>query len=102
MAVGIASKRRVLLKRSSFCWLTQSSILIRTHLHPNRLQDLLNTHVAVPGSHRREFARVDVASFGIHTVHVDFGNKLDVGRTGRVIVRAVDEEFVPAVGVLRL
>lgn len=78
-----------LLKRRPIGRLTKPSILIATHIHPNRLQDLFHSHVTIPITHGRQFVQIDIARLGIDAIHIDLGNKLDIGRYGGIIVGTV-------------
>ena len=89
------------LKKSTISGLSKSSVLIGTHLHSNRLKYLLNPHVAIPVPHRRNLASRDIAIF-IDASHVDFRNKADIRRNGRVFVGAMNSELIEAICVVCL
>lgn len=74
------------LEQSAIGRLTKAAVLITAHFHPNRLQNLFHSHVTVPVAHGGQFVEVDVACFGINAIHVNFGNKTDIGWDGGVIV----------------
>lgn len=92
----------VVLKDGSLLGLPQSSILIATHFHSNRLQNLFNTHVAIPIAHGWQFFLLDQPRLGLDTRHVDFGNKSDYGRDGGILVGASNFELIKSTVVLCL
>ena len=90
------------LKGRSLRGLLQSSVLVGTHLHSNALQDLFDSHVAVPVFHCRDLVFLDLPGFGVHAVHIDFRNEFQNGRDGRIVAGAVDSQLVKSVVVLCL
>ncbi len=89
-------------KGSSFGRLSQSSILIRTHFHANALQDLLDSHVAIPVSHGRNFILGDDTRSRNDTTHVDFGDELNVRGGGRVLFCTMNTQLIKSAVMLRL
>lgn len=90
------------LKGSSLRGLLQSSVSVGAHLHSNALQNLFNSHVAVPVFHSGDLFLDDLTGFGVHTGHVDFGDEFDNGRDRRIVAGAVDSQLVKSVVVIRL
>jgi hypothetical protein len=93
---------KVFLKCRSLRWLSQSSVLIGTHLHSKALQNLFNAMVSVPVSHGGQFVGFDGTSFGIHTAHVDFGNESDFGWNRGILLGAMNMQLVKSAVVLGL
>jgi hypothetical protein len=89
------------LVRGTIRRLTETSIGIGAHFHPNRLQHLFDSHVPIPIFHGREFARLDLAGL-IDTIHVDFRDESNDGWFGRVVVVAVNSELIKSIRVMSL
>lgn len=90
------------LKGSSLRRLLQSSVSVGAHLHSNTLQDLFDSHVAVPVLHCGDLLLDDLTGFGVHTGHVDFRDEFENGRDRRIIAGAVDSQLVKSAVVLCL
>ena len=80
----------------------QSPVLVGAHFHPDALQNLFDSHVAVPVFHCGDLVFVDVAGFGIDAGHVDFRDEFQDGRNRRVVAGAFDSQLVKTTVVLRL
>ena len=78
-----------------------SSIYVGAHLHPNRLQDLLDPHISVPILHGGEFAHDDFTMF-VRTAHGDFRDKTDIGGLRGVRVGAMNSDFVEPIRIVSL
>lgn len=90
------------LKRRSVRGLTQPSIGVTAHLHPDRLQHLFHTHVTIPIAHGGDLVHIDITRLAVDAVHVDLGDELDLRGDAGIIVRTVQTEFVKTIRVLRL
>ena len=66
------------------------------------MQDLFDSHVAVPVFHSGDLFLDDLTGFGVHAGHVDFGDEFENGRDRRIIAGAVDSQLVKSVVVIRL
>mmetsp|Transcript_2778 Transcript_2778/g.3951 ORF Transcript_2778/g.3951 Transcript_2778/m.3951 type:complete len:192 (-) Transcript_2778:57-632(-) len=90
----------LLLKRRSLGRLTQSPVLIRTHFHPNRLQNLFDPHVSVPVSHRRQFFGFEGTGSRFDAIHVDLGNETDLRGDGGVLFGTMNAQLIKAAVVV--
>ena len=77
------------------------SIGVGAHFHANALQDLLDSHVAIPVARGGKFAGNDFARF-VDAGHDDFCDKADLGRFGWVFFSAVHAEFVKTIRIMGL
>ena len=98
----VVSSLSLKLKGGSFCWLSKSSVLIRTHFCANRLQDLLNPHVSIPIAHGRNLLLVDHTRLGIDGRHVNFRDETHFRRDRWVLFGAVNSQLVEATVMVSL
>jgi hypothetical protein len=82
--------------------LTQSSVLVTAHFHPNRLQNLFNAHISVPVSHGRQLFLFNGARLGINATHIDFRDKADFWGDCGVLFGTKNAQLVKATIVLCL
>jgi hypothetical protein len=90
------------LKGCPLCRLTQSSVLIRTHFHSNRLQNLFNAHVSVPVPNGRTLFGFQGTGSRIDAIHVDFGNETDFRGYGGVLLGTVNAQLIESAVVVGL
>lgn len=83
-------------KSQSLCWLSQSPILIWTHLHADWLQDLFYSHVSVPIAHSWQLLLLDNASFRVNTVHIDLWHEFHLRRNSRIFFGTVNVQLIEA------